>query len=181
MALSCPLELLDDSLDQWTKETGAQKCPTCLKVIEKDDPDTCHHMVHKSTDGIPCLRDRTDFCCEFSSLLLSLLFSSLLSSPLFSLSFLCPVFVALDLCGLEVASEYPHDEISNPGMNHFPNGVFQNCRTILVREREIEREKIRKAKRMKKAQNALGSKSNVSLIVPVDSDLDWDGATIRSS
>jgi hypothetical protein len=61
----CPLELLDDSLDQWTKETGAQKCPTCLKVIEKDDPDTCHHMVHKSTDGIPCLRDRTDFCCKF--------------------------------------------------------------------------------------------------------------------
>lgn len=64
----CPLELLDDSLDQWTKEAGAQKCPTCLKVIEKDDPDTCHHMVHKSTDGIPCLRDRTDFCCEFVSL-----------------------------------------------------------------------------------------------------------------
>lgn len=64
-------------------------------------------------------------------------------------------------------------------MNHFPNGVFQNCRTILVREREIEREKIRKAKRMKKSQNALRSKSNVSMIVPVDSDLDWDGTTIR--
>ena len=65
-------------------------------------------------------------------------------------------------------------------MNHFPNGVFQNCRTILVREREIEREKIRKAKRMKKSQNALRSKSNVSMIVPIDSDLDWDGTTIRA-
>lgn len=61
----CPLEVLDDSLDIWTKQTGAQKCPTCLKVIEKDDPDTCHHMVHKSTDGIPCVRDRTDFCCKY--------------------------------------------------------------------------------------------------------------------
>jgi hypothetical protein len=69
-------------------------------------------------------------------------------------------------------------------MNHFPNGVFQNCRTILVREREIEREKIRKAKRMKKAQNALRSKSNVSMIVPVDYSVEqeWDGGvTIRST
>jgi hypothetical protein len=88
-----------------------------------------------------------------------------------------------DLCGLEVASEYPHDEIINPGMNHFPDGVFQNCRTILVREREVEREKIRKAKRMKKAQSALRSKSNVSLVVPVESDQGWesDGVTIRST
>jgi hypothetical protein len=37
-------------------------------LIEKDGPDTCNHMVHKSVDGIPCVRDRTDFCCKFSFL-----------------------------------------------------------------------------------------------------------------
>jgi hypothetical protein len=162
----CPLEVLDDSLDEWKRVTGAQKCPTCLKIIEKDDPATCHHMVHKSTDGIPCSRDRTDFCCEY---------------PLPSLSLFSSSPSRTDLCGLEVASEYPHDEVTNPGINHFPDGVFQNCRTILVREREIEREKLRKAKRMKKAQSALRSKSNVSVIVPVESDQDWGTATIRSS
>lgn len=66
----CPLELLDDSLEVWKKQTGAQKCPTCLKIIEKEDPDTCHHMVHKNTDGIPCIRDRTDFCCKLKLIIL---------------------------------------------------------------------------------------------------------------
>lgn len=37
-----------------------------LQLIEKDDPDTCHHMVHRVTDGIPCVRERTDFCCEYT-------------------------------------------------------------------------------------------------------------------
>ena len=55
---------MDDSLEAWKMDSGAQKCPACHKLIEKDDPDTCNHMVHKITDGIPCVRDRTDFCCE---------------------------------------------------------------------------------------------------------------------
>jgi hypothetical protein len=54
----------DQELEQWRASKGAMKCPGCYKIIEKDDPDTCNHMVHKATDGMPCLRDRTDFCCE---------------------------------------------------------------------------------------------------------------------
>jgi hypothetical protein len=61
----CSVDHFDDSLEAWTKDTGAQKCPTCSKIIEKDDPTTCHHMVHKITDGIPCSRERTDFCCKW--------------------------------------------------------------------------------------------------------------------
>jgi IBR domain, a half RING-finger domain len=60
----CPLEKFDDTLEQWKEASGAQKCPACLKLIEKDDPDTCNHMVHKITDSIPCINERTDFCCK---------------------------------------------------------------------------------------------------------------------
>lgn len=62
----CPAAKVDDDLALWTKNSGAQKCPACQKLIEKDG-DTCNHMNHKITDGIPCIRDRTDFCCEFIS------------------------------------------------------------------------------------------------------------------
>eukprot|EP00602_Paraphysomonas_sp_CaronLab_P000436 CAMPEP_0185018228 /NCGR_PEP_ID=MMETSP1103-20130426/1020_1 /TAXON_ID=36769 /ORGANISM="Paraphysomonas bandaiensis, Strain Caron Lab Isolate" /LENGTH=1519 /DNA_ID=CAMNT_0027547967 /DNA_START=70 /DNA_END=4626 /DNA_ORIENTATION=- len=140
----CSAETVDDQLEEWTKIAGAQKCPSCSKIIEKDDPDTCHHMVHKSSDGIPCVRDRTDFCY---------------------------------LCGLEVTPDYPHEEVKNPGINHFPEGVFQRCRTQMVRERALDRERLRKAKRMKK-QQTLRSRSNVSAIVPVD---DWDIASVHSA
>ena len=58
----CPLAHVDDSLEQWKKQSGAQKCPSCLKLIEKDGEETCNHMVHKLTDAIPCIRERTDFC-----------------------------------------------------------------------------------------------------------------------
>jgi IBR domain, a half RING-finger domain len=74
----CPLDHVDDSLEVWKQDSGAQKCPCCHKLIEKDDPDTCNHMVHKITDGIPCVRDRTDFCCKSSSSS-SLLLSSVLN------------------------------------------------------------------------------------------------------
>jgi hypothetical protein len=60
----CHLDKVDDSLEQWTAQSGAMKCPACRKIIEKDDPETCHHMCHKITDGIPCVRDRVDFCCK---------------------------------------------------------------------------------------------------------------------
>jgi len=65
--LRCAVDVYDDSLEAWKISSGAQKCPTCHKLIEKDDPDTCNHMVHRATDGIPCSRDRTDFCCESST------------------------------------------------------------------------------------------------------------------
>jgi hypothetical protein len=61
----CPMDQVDDSLEAWKRDSGAQQCPACHKLIEKDDPDTCNHMVHKITDGIPCIRDRTDFCCKW--------------------------------------------------------------------------------------------------------------------
>lgn len=112
----CPMETVDDDLESWKKSSGAQKCPTCQKLIEKDDPNTCNHMVHKITDGIPCIRDRSDFCY---------------------------------LCGEEVAQDYPHDEIGNPGVNHFPDGVFQKCRIIAQRERDAERERLKRLRRLK--------------------------------
>lgn len=66
----CPLDAVDDDLEKWKQHSGAQKCPTCGKLIEKDDPNTCNHMVHKITDGIPCVRERTDFCCKLFSIFL---------------------------------------------------------------------------------------------------------------
>jgi hypothetical protein len=68
----CPLENIDETLEAWQIDSGAQKCPACQKLIEKDDPDTCNHMVHHITDAIPCIRDRTDFCCKFAGLFCSL-------------------------------------------------------------------------------------------------------------
>lgn len=62
----CPLEDVDDSLEDWRVSSGAQRCPSCRKLIEKDDPETCHHMVHKITDPISCIKDRTDFCCKLT-------------------------------------------------------------------------------------------------------------------
>jgi hypothetical protein len=119
----CPLDKFDDTLEQWKAATGAQKCPACMKLIEKDDPDTCNHMVHKITDGIPCIHERTDFCY---------------------------------LCGEAVTQDYPHDEVRNPGVNHFPEGVFQKCRVVLAKEREEERERLRKLRRnrIRNAQRA---------------------------
>jgi hypothetical protein len=111
---SCPLESVDNSLDIWRAQSGASTCPVCKKLIEKEDADTCHHMVHKITDGIPCIRDRTDFCY---------------------------------LCGYEVKGDYPHDEIKNPGVNHFPDGVFQDCRVVKTRRKDAERDRLRKARR----------------------------------
>lgn len=60
----CPMEVLDESLEDWKTRSGAQKCPVCKKLIEKEDPETCNHMVHKITDSIPCVRERADFCCK---------------------------------------------------------------------------------------------------------------------
>jgi hypothetical protein len=112
----CPLEGIDDSLDSWKQSSGAQKCPACLKLIEKSDIETCNHMIHKITDGIPCVKDRTDFCY---------------------------------CCGEEIMGDYPHDEVRRPGVNHFPDGVYQQCLSIINKNRENERVRLKKMKRMK--------------------------------
>lgn len=116
----CPADSTDESLAVWTKTSGAQKCPSCTKLIEKSDSDSCNHMIHKITDGIPCTQDRTDFCYW---------------------------------CGEEVLPDYPHDETRNPGVNHFPEGVFQKCRIMINKDKEEEREKLKKLRRMKTRVN----------------------------
>ena len=82
--------------------------------------------------------------------------------------------VFVDLCGIEVAAEYPHDEINNDsvGVNHFPDGVFQKCRTIINREKAEEREKLRKSKRLRKSPTKkVGYSSN--FVMPTE----WDNET----
>jgi hypothetical protein len=59
----CPVDVDMEQFEKWGKRAGAMKCPACSRLIEKDDPSTCNHMCHKATDPIPCVRDRTDFCC----------------------------------------------------------------------------------------------------------------------
>ena len=34
-------------------------------------------------------------------------------------------------CGLEVTPDYPHYEKMNPNVNHFPDGVYNDCRVVL--------------------------------------------------
>lgn len=69
-----------------------------------------------------------------------------------------------------MAPNYPHDEVRNPGVNHFPQGVFQKCRRVLIREKEEEREKLKRIRRMK-AKNPV----KMATIVPVDSEA-WRGS-----
>ena len=141
----CPLEDVDDGLKMWKNNSGASACPACRKIIEKDDPDTCHHMVHKVTDSIPCIRERTDFCYQ---------------------------------CGTEVAGDYPHVEIDNPSVNHFPDGVFQNCRKHAKKLRDMERDRIRKERRRKPTTRITvnsGSPGNIgspSRVAPGTAELD---------
>ena len=54
-----------------------------------------------------------------------------------------------DCCGEEVTGDYPHNEVRNKNVNHFPDGVFQRCRTIVAREKDAERERLKKLRRMK--------------------------------
>ena len=125
----CPLDGIDDTLDAWSKMSGAQKCPACSKLIEKNDKESCNHMVHKITDGIPCVKDRTDFCY---------------------------------CCGMEVLDGYPHDEVLHPGVNHFPDGVYQKCRHQQQEERDAERERLKKLRRMKSGGGAANAPSGTT-------------------
>lgn len=82
----------------------------------------------------------------------------------------------LDLCGEEVTSDYPHEEVKCLGVNHFPDGVFQKCRTISNREKEEERQRLMKLRRMKNKNAAakIGSVSFNSDAVTSTVMDDWD-------
>ncbi len=77
----------------------------------------------------------------------------------------------LDLCGYEVAPDYPHTEVENPEVNHFPDGVFQKCRIIKLREKEAEREKLKKIKRNRKPTSIQTATSG--RVIPVVTADDW--------
>jgi hypothetical protein len=76
---------------------------------------------------------------------------------------------------MEVTPDYPHDEVSNIGVNHFPDGVFQRCRTIINREKAAERERLRKSKRLRKSPKKIGSYSS-SFVLPSE----WDGDSVST-
>jgi hypothetical protein len=83
------------------------------------------------------------------------------------------------LCGEGVTADYPHDETRNPGVNHFPDGVFQKCRIITIKERDAERERLRKMKRMKvknsmKAKQRRSSRTNFTTPAAIDNGWDRD-------
>ncbi len=72
--------------------------------------------------------------------------------------------------------DYPHEEVRNPGVNHFPDGVFQNCRYVINKEKEAERERWRKQKRMKSSKQNLNpsqGSSKKSSILPAEG-LVWE-------
>ena len=48
-----------------------------------------------------------------------------------------------DCCGEEICGDYPHWEVRNATVNHFPDGVFQKCRVAARQEREKQREAMR--------------------------------------
>jgi hypothetical protein len=72
----CPVDVDMEQFERWGRRAGAMKCPACSRWIEKEDPSTCNHMCHKATDPIPCVRERTDFCCRPPCLPLSPLSSA---------------------------------------------------------------------------------------------------------
>ena len=77
----------------------------------------------------------------------------------------------IDLCGEEVTPDYPHEEVRNIGVNHFPEGVFQKCRKILQKERDAERELLRKQKRRRNPINQfVNNPRNSNIVIPADSD-----------
>ncbi len=83
----------------------------------------------------------------------------------------------LDLCGTEVLPDYPHNEVRNVGLNHFPNGVFQICRVIVQKNMNDELDKIRKSKRI--------SRNLSRTVLPLATDDEsingrWDNSSVRS-
>ena len=76
-----------------------------------------------------------------------------------------------DLCGVEVTPDYPHEEVDNPGVNHFPDGVFQQCRVMKQKQKDAERDKLRRARRQRKPTRS--QNVNNDKIVALYTD-EWD-------
>lgn len=86
-------------------------------------------------------------------------------------------FIVIDLCGEEITADYPHDEVRSVGVNHFPNGVFQKCRIILKREKEEERNRLKRIRRMNtRAGKGFTNSPRMSnnSVVPISAELNTD-------
>jgi hypothetical protein len=68
--------------------------------------------------------------------------------------------------------DYPHDEVANPGVNHFPDGVFQKCLKLMQREREAERERLKKIKRQRNNAKGRMQARNENVVLPTGDG--WD-------
>ena len=77
------------------------------------------------------------------------------------------------MCGEEVLPDYPHDEVKNPGVNHFPDGVFQKCLKLIQREREAERERLKKIKRQRNNAKERMQQRNENVVLPTTDE--WGG------
>jgi len=98
-----------------------------------------------------------------------------LSLSSFCLFIVTDLGVRVDLCGEEVTPNYPHEEVAHAGVNHFPEGVFQKCRTIIVQEKQAEIDRLKRVKRLKNQNPALtGSPSRRpnAQVVPVANE--WE-------
>lgn len=71
-----------------------------------------------------------------------------------------------------MTADYPHDEVQHPGVNHFPEGVFQNCRRIIQKEKERERELLRKQRRRR--GNTGNGRSAPVVPTAADDEFLWD-------
>jgi len=82
------------------------------------------------------------------------------------------------MCGEEVTPDYPHEEINNLGVNHFPDGVFQTCRVVANRDKEAERKRLLKLRRSKKNKMSNNiARSEISFrtgTVAVTDNSGWD-------
>lgn len=83
--------------------------------------------------------------------------------------------VCIDLCGEEVLGDYPHDEVKNPGVNHFPDGVFQKCLKLMQKEKEAERERLKKIKRQRNNAKDRMKQRNDNVILPTTDPWETDG------
>ena len=78
--------------------------------------------------------------------------------------------------------DYPHEEVSCPGLNHFPDGVFQSCRTVTRQAAEIEKELYRKTQRKQRKyrSRAAGGRGTVIPVAREDNEFDGDNMSVVS-
>jgi hypothetical protein len=106
-------ERADVEVEEWREAHGAQRCPGCFKIIEKDDPESCNHMTHKNTDVMPCTRERTDFCsclCRNQFAATPARWHGSVGAPDSLVDFHTGY-----CCGVEISPDYPHAELDKLG------------------------------------------------------------------